>query len=222
MSHVKIPKQLIYLWDTQIEPFGVKDCTSTFVYANQAYIDLLALPDRFDVSGRKDGELPAPTSEFQAQFQAHDRLVELTRQIKRSLEVHPFGRDRQLQAYYFEKMPFYNEHGEIVGTLFHGYKASNLRINFNHVASTSIILSPPDNTFSKREWDIVFLLLKGKTQKEVSVILSLSYAGIKQRVSWIFNKAGVNSVHELRLLSEENGWINYFPEHFVPHGHFLL
>ena len=73
---VTIPISLIFCWEQLNEPCGVKNLRSQFVYANPAYLKLLGLPLDFDISGRLDSEIPAPTAEFASQFQIHDRDVE--------------------------------------------------------------------------------------------------------------------------------------------------
>jgi hypothetical protein len=83
-------KLLISFWQDSAEPWGAKDHLSRFIYANPRYHKLLALPAHFSVEGRLDGELPAPTAEFQAAFQLHDRKVEMLQDRITSVEIHPF------------------------------------------------------------------------------------------------------------------------------------
>lgn len=84
---------------------GVKDNKSQFIYANKKYHQLLALPDGFSVEGRLDGELPASTSEFQTEFQAHDRKVELLKDRVTSLEIHTFGGKTYVQPWFLINIP---------------------------------------------------------------------------------------------------------------------
>lgn len=88
---------MIRFWEVSQEPWGAKDATSTFIYANGAYCRLLGLPAGYDVSGRLDGELPASTARFQEQFQAHDRKVEAMQDRVTSIEIHPFEKHDWLQ-----------------------------------------------------------------------------------------------------------------------------
>ncbi|EEQ12841.1 LuxR family transcription regulatory protein, partial [Yersinia frederiksenii ATCC 33641] len=79
---------LIRFWEHSSEPWGIKDNQSKFIYANNRFNKLLDLPDKYNVEGRSDGELPTPISEFEVEFQEHDRKVELLQDRITSVEVH--------------------------------------------------------------------------------------------------------------------------------------
>lgn len=223
---VRIPPALIFCWEQLNEPCGVKDLQSRFVYANQAYLDLLALPSSFDVTGRLDSELPATTAEFSEQFQLHDRIVEKERQRKSSLEIHPFGRENALQAYFFDKIPFFNDEGNVVGTYFHGRRAEHLPLDFYlHTPGSpgsSLILTRPNDIFTDGEWNVIFFLLQGKTQKEIARFLNLSVGYVHNRIPIIFEKIGVSSTRQLSEYCRCMGWNNYVPERFLTHRHVFL
>lgn len=78
---------LIRFWENSSEPWGVKDNQSRYVYANNRLHRLLALPDKFNMEGRTDGELPTPISEFQPEYQEHDRKVKLLQDRITSIEI---------------------------------------------------------------------------------------------------------------------------------------
>ncbi|MEZ2603984.1 helix-turn-helix transcriptional regulator [Kluyvera intermedia] len=221
-----IPAQLIFLWEQLNEPYGVKDLNSHFIYANRAYLNLLALPQKFDIVGRLDNELPAPTAEFAAKFQLHDRLVEREQQRKSSLEIHPFGYEQILTPYFFDKTPFYNNEGDVVGTQFHARLAEHLPMDFystiNNKTSTSLVLSQPDKLFTNSEWKVVFFLLQSRSQKEIANHLKLSVGYINNRVSVIFGKCGVSNRRQLIEYCRGNGWHNYFPGSYLSHRHELI
>jgi DNA-binding CsgD family transcriptional regulator len=223
---VPIPPALIFCWDQLHEPCGVKDLQSRFVYANKAYLYLLALPSLFDITGRLDSELPAATAEFSEQFQLHDRIVEKEQQRKSSLEIHPFGREKELKAYFFDKMPFFNNEGNLVGTYFHARRAEHRSLDFYmHPArrfGSSLILTRPSNIFTDGEWNVIFLLIQGKTQKEIARFLKFSCGYVHNRISVIFEKIGVSSARQLAEYCGNMGWNNYVPERFLTHRHVFL
>lgn len=223
---VSIPPAFIYCWEQLNDPCGVKDLHSRFAYTNPAYLDLLGLPASFDITGRLDSELPAVTAEFAEQFQLHDRAVENERQRKSSLEIHPFGRNNELQAYFFDKTPFFNDKGDVVGTYFHGRRAEHLPLDFytstKASVACSLILTPPNNTLTDSEWDIIFLLLQGYTQKEIAKSLNFSAGYINNKISVIFNKTGVSSTRQLTEHCRNMGWHNYVPKKFMTRTHLVL
>ncbi|WP_419236873.1 PAS domain-containing protein [Serratia fonticola] len=223
-SHLEIPSIFKNYMNNMNEPCGIKDMSSTFVYANKAYHDLLNLPKGYDVSGRQDSELPASTSEYASMFQAHDRIVQNTGERRSSLEIHPFGRDQQLRAYFFDKTPFPDSSGKTVGTFFHGRKAEYLPLGFytNADKSESLLLTRPSNIFSEVEWMIIFHLQSHLCRKEIAVKLSRSEGYIKNLIAIIYDKAGVSNTRMLIDFIRENDWNRYVPEQLLTHRHRIL
>nr|WP_322887887.1 PAS domain-containing protein [Yersinia rochesterensis] len=119
-------KLLIHFFALSSEPWGAKDNQSKFIYANDKYKSLLALLNKFFVEGRFDGELPAPTAEFQTDFQQHDRKVELLQDRITSIEIHAFDGQSYFQAWFFDKYPLIDKDGVSQGTIFHGRPVDNL------------------------------------------------------------------------------------------------
>ncbi|EPS8491309.1 hypothetical protein ACVH8U_000117 [Yersinia enterocolitica] len=81
-------KLLIHFWKLSSESWG-EDNQSKFIYANDKYKTVLIL-QKICVEGRFYGELPAPTGEFQTDFQQHDRKVELLQDRITSIGIHAF------------------------------------------------------------------------------------------------------------------------------------
>ncbi|WP_186371061.1 PAS domain-containing protein, partial [Yersinia alsatica] len=112
-------KMLIPFWENSSEAWGVKDNKSIFIYANDRFGELLGLPDKYNVEGRLDGELPAPTAEFQAEFQEHDRQAILSQERATTVEIHAFERRSYFQPYFCDKYPLIDEDGVAQGIIFH-------------------------------------------------------------------------------------------------------
>lgn len=222
--HLEIPTIFQIYMENLDEPCGIKDETSTFVYANKAYHELLNLPKGYNVTGRLDSELPAPTSEYASMFQTHDRLVEETGKRRSSLEIHPFGRAQQLSAYFFDKTPFPDSGGQTVGTFFHGRKAEHLSLRFYTTGdkAESLLLTFPSNTFSETEWLIIFYLRSHLCRKEIAIKINRTEGYIKNIISGIYDKAGVTNTQMLIDFIRANGWHRYVPEKLLTHHHKIL
>lgn len=223
-TQVEIPLVFQRYMDNLDEPCGIKDKSSIFVYANKAYHDLLNLPKGYNVAGRLDSELPATTSEYASMFQSHDRLVENTGKRRSSLEIHPFGRDQKLRAYFFDKTPFPDSSGKTVGTFFHGRKAEHLSLRFYTKGdkAESLLLTLPSNIFSETEWMIIFYLRSHLCRKEIALKLNRSEGYIKNLIAMIYDKAGVTNTRMLIDFIRENGWHRYVPEQLLTHHHRIL
>ncbi|WP_115160076.1 helix-turn-helix transcriptional regulator [Serratia fonticola] len=220
----EIPRQLIMLWEKMNEPYGVKSLKSEFVYANAAFSDLLNLPKGFNVEGRLDSELPARTAEYAASFQMHDRKVEALGQRLSSLEIHPFGREQALKGYIFNKTPFYSAEGECIGTVFHAQQQTHhsLKYFITDNKPRSIIFSEPSSFFTAREWEVIFLMFRGMSQKQIAQMLRVTPGTVRQKMHLIYQKAGVSSSLSLFEFCERNGWAYYVPPAFIRKNHILF
>lgn len=209
-------RPLIKFWEISHEPWGAKDHTSTFIYANKKYHELLALPKKYNVEGHFDGELPASTANFEKEFQAHDRKVELLLDRVTSIEIHPFENLAYLQPWYFDKYPLIDEHGCCRGTIFHGRPVDTITLEkLNRIQTqTSLVFTPPSAFFSKREWEIVFYILHGFSAKEISERLFLSQRTVANHIHHVHQKSGVKSKKELIEYCCDNNIANYVPDSF--------
>lgn len=216
---------LIPTWEQADLCFGAKDIHSRFVYANPAYKRLLNLPERFDPEGRYDHEMPAPTSEFAEEFRFHDRLVEKTGARKASLEINEFGKNRNLSAYFFDKIPLCDDNDNVIGTLFMGRRAIHLDTDFylNVGRPDSVILTKPSEIFTDSQWEIIFLLMRGLTNKQIAQKLQRSVDTIKTHLKKVMKIAKVNSREQLLEFIDANGWSSYIPEKYMnSRRHILL
>ncbi|CFR13943.1 LuxR family transcription regulatory protein [Yersinia frederiksenii] len=143
---------LINFWEHSSEPWGAKDNESKFIYANKKYHELLALPDKFNVEGRFDGELPASTSEFQTEFQEHDRKVERLKDRVTSVEIHAFNGLSYFQPWFFDKYPLIDDNGASIGTIFHGRAVDKMTLaHLNKIkVPKSLIFTPIITTANGR------------------------------------------------------------------------
>lgn len=219
-----IPKMLIINMERQPDALGIKDGESRFVYANQAYMELLGLPPDYDISGRFDHELPAPTAAYAEYFRVHDRLVEQTGTPRTSLEVHRFGSKQELSAYFFEKRPLFSEDEKVIGTMFCGRPAEHLSLSFYSTIERprSIMLTQPDHMFTNAQWEVIFLLEQRYSQKEIARILELTPKAVNKRISTIYQKLNISSTRQLIDFINVNGWQTYIPQKFIMSGHFLI
>lgn len=208
---------MIPSWEDLDLPWGAKDLESRFIYANAAYKRLLGLPEHFDVEGRYDSEMPAPTSDFAEQFQIHDRIVEADRMRKASLEINEFGPEKELSAYFFDKFPLYDpQKKHVLGTIFMGRKAVHLTTDFylNGGRPNSIILNKPSDAFTDTQWDIVFLLIQRYSQKEIAMRLNMTPKTVNNHISSIYAKVNVTNHLQFIDYIKNNGWTNYVPEKY--------
>ncbi|MGP2423973.1 helix-turn-helix transcriptional regulator [Yersinia sp. 2538 StPb PI] len=216
---------LIRFWAQSSEPWGAKDNNSIFIYANKKYHELLSLPDKFNVEGRLDGELPASTSEFQNEFQQHDRKVELSQDRITSVEIHAFEGHPYFQPWFFDKYPLIDENGVSVGTIFHGRTVDNMILtHLNKIKTpTSLVFTPPSDLFSRREWEVLFYLLHSFSHVDIARKIHLSPRTISNTIQSLYRKTGVSSKRQIIEYCHEKNINNYIPQSFFEYtGSFPL
>lgn len=204
-------KRLIHFAEHSSEMWMAKDTGSHFLYANRTSRELLRLPYGFEIEGLLDSEIPAPTAEFEKEFQIHDRLVEATQEVKRSLEIHPLGKGQVLSAYFFEKFPLFSGNNEVAGTILHGYPAPHLRFNRDEIHAGVFIFGAPNDTLSKKEWDFVYFAIRGHSTKEIARLSGVSPHTISSRQESVFDKLGIDTLAQLKQMAIAKGWDSHLP-----------
>ncbi|MGN1970649.1 helix-turn-helix transcriptional regulator, partial [Yersinia enterocolitica] len=190
---------LIRFWENSSEPWGVKDNQSRYVYANNRLHRLLALPDKFNMEGRTDGELPTPIAEFELEFQEHDCKVKLLQDRITSVEIHAWDGRSYYQPYFVDKYPLMDENGISQGVICHGRPVEDIILtHLNKIkVPTSLILTPPSDLFTKREWEVLFYILHSFSSMEVATKLHLSSRTIDNITQKIYKKIGISGRQQL-------------------------
>ncbi|TDB51550.1 PAS domain-containing protein [Photorhabdus luminescens] len=100
-----ITPQLTLMWDKSNEPWGARDHQSRFIYTNDAFYQLLNLPEDFDIIELSMGELPSPIAEYTEELHRQDQKAIQTMQSVTSLETHKFSEHQVKQTYICDKFP---------------------------------------------------------------------------------------------------------------------
>ncbi|HIF7278303.1 TPA: helix-turn-helix transcriptional regulator [Yersinia enterocolitica] len=211
---------LIRFWGNSSEPWGVKDNQSRYVYANNRLHRLLALPDKFNMEGRTDGELPTPISEFQPEYQEHDRKVKLLQDRITSVEIHAWDGRSYYQPYFVDKYPLMDENGVSQGVICHGRPVEDVVLTYLNKIKIpiSLILTPPSDLFSKREWEVLFYILHSFSSTEIAKKLYLSSRKVDNITQKIYKKAVVSRRQQMVDYCYENKIINYVPQSFFEYS----
>ncbi|ADU71475.1 PAS and helix-turn-helix domain-containing protein [Pantoea sp. At-9b] len=223
LSHVQNGKYydflkiMIPIWNRCDEPWGVKDESSRFVYVNDSFLKLLNLPLNYKIAGMLHENMPSETAKFARQFQENDKLVASTLKRVTSIETHPFGESQKISSYLFDKIPLFNKDNEYIGNMFHGRKFEILDINlfYTNKLSGAVTFYSPSALLTDREWDVVFLKLRGENNKEISRILKISRRTVEKIISSIYDKCEVSSWSALRGFLIRNGYDNFIPGKFI-------
>ncbi|MER2471457.1 helix-turn-helix transcriptional regulator [Photorhabdus laumondii] len=212
-----ISSQVINTMEQSNEPWGIKDKNSCFIYVNQACKYLQNISSSFDYEGLYEHELPWDGAEFAKEYMLHDqKVIEQEKRIC-SLETHLFGKEQILSSYFLAKYPLYHENGSCMGVIYHGWQAQDFSFTrlFRGKLPASIMFQPPTDLFTQREWDVIFLILHKYTNKQIGIMLNISYRTVENHISRICKRIGLHSSRQLEEYCRTNDYDLYVPERFV-------
>ncbi|AHM76485.1 helix-turn-helix transcriptional regulator [Yersinia hibernica] len=207
---------LIRFWGGSSEPWGVKDNQSRFVYANRRVNKLFNISDQYCLEGRLDGEIPTPAAEFQKEFQAHDRKVELLQDRVTSVDIQLYDGHSYFTPYFCDKYPLIDENGISQGIIFHSRPVTDTILSrlSKIKIPTTLIFTPPSDLFSKREWEVLFYILHSFSSAEISKKLHLSPRTVDNIIQSIYRKSDVSNKRQMIDYCYENKINNYVPQSF--------
>ncbi|ELP5726945.1 PAS domain-containing protein [Vibrio vulnificus] len=205
--------------------WGCKDRHSVFRYANQDYAWLVGLRRPEDCIGLTDFDMPSPTTECASEFQRQDRYVMQTGRSLKVLDVHPYP-DGHWHAHIFTKSPWYDDGGEIQGTIFYGQELTDtavLEVGYWICRATGLsdgrqpTFRFDDSTLSMhdltaREQETLFLLLYGRKPQYIANIMGISIKTVEGHVARLRTKFAANSKNELIDKALEAGFGSLIPE----------
>lgn len=211
---LRIIKPFINFWENSSEPWWVKNSKSQLVYANKRFNDFVCLPEGYDPVGRYDGELPVAISEFEAQFQAHDRMVEKARDRITSVVIQKFNRQDYLQPWYAEKTPLMDEEGNVLGVIPHSRPVEAIFLTrlSKIKMPTTLVFTPPSELFTEKEWEVVFYTCQFFTPKMIEKAIGISNRTVEDILSRIYKKSGVANKRALIDYCIEQGFNNFIPQ----------
>ena len=207
----------------------VKDINSQYLSASTTITRTLGFNKVAQVINLKDYDLPCGASEAANQFVFEDKQVLLTKRSITTLNVCCYAND-SWKILLGQKLPIIGEDGIVLGIFFQGIditKVSVLKyylgLNLNQLdqkierkRSVSYVLSaehcplplPP------RQQECVFLLVRGKTFKEIAYLLRLSERTVEDYIECIKHKLGCHTKGQVIEKAIDSGFLFYIPERF--------
>lgn len=202
------------------EPWGLKDTESRHIYMNKVALDYTNTPRGFNIEGMFDRDFPVSWAEHFTDFKKHDRMTEQASRLVTVIETDHWYGSKSIEPFISEKIPLRDKDGNCVGTL---WNARKIRIMSPLVCigekEPSVLQTNCDDTiFSKSEMDVLFLLLKRLSRKEIASHLKLSTKTIDNRIQNMYRKGGVHSLVQFEEFCRELDLHNYLPAHLVSKG----
>ena len=192
---------------------GWKDVNLNYQGANKALLELKGVND---ITGKTDEELSPASVEDNMVFLEQDLLVLKGNKIS---TVHRGSKTNTI--FLLEKSPIINQENTITGLIYYcrpWHKADVFHIlnqldNKLDLEIQNYTLDHHYNQFklTKRECECVFLLIRGKTAKEIAALLSLSKRTVESYIENIKNKMDCQNKAEILVKAISNGYQNQIP-----------
>ena len=202
------------------EPWGIKDTESRHIYMNRAAQAYTSTPAGFDLEGKYDADFPTTWAEHAQDFMHQDRLAESSSQTVAIIETDYWYGKRYLDPYISEKIPLRDREGECVGTLWNARKVKVISplVCIGEKSPSVLQTSFETSVFSEAEMDVLYLLLKRLSRKEIAIQLNLSVKTVDNRIQNMYTKGGVHSLKQFEEYCRSAGLINVLPRRFMKKG----
>jgi DNA-binding CsgD family transcriptional regulator len=202
---------------------GIKSVDSIYLAGNQYFAKVAGLKHGDDFIGRQDIDLEL-TAHLADDYVAQDRYVIREQVIFRCLQLRRCA-DKPYRMFYSVKRPYYDEHNQLIGVVAHGTSLDDsLLRSMAHLLGTTqsnkiveqnlTILSDfstKDIAITPRESEVLFYLMRGKTVKEVALLLCVSARTVDSHLINLKNKFNCRTRSQLIELGIELGLYQVIP-----------
>lgn len=195
---------------------GWKHVDRSYQGANKALLAFKGLNCLNDITGKTDEDIsPASTDDNRV-------FLEQDLRVLKGEKICTVHRNSQTdEIFLLDKSPIISEQNTVIGLIyycrpwckadvFHLLSQLDHKLNLQNEDYT---VRHHQNTFklTKRECECVFLLIRGKTAKEIADLLSLSKRTIESYIENIKNKMHCQSKAELLVKAVANGYHKQIP-----------
>ncbi|WP_334473120.1 LuxR C-terminal-related transcriptional regulator [Arsenophonus sp. PmNCSU2021_1] len=188
---------------------------------NNAALSYFNVPSGFSMEGRLDNEVPLESSqELWPELVEHDKNVIEKNKMLSAIEIHYYGKSNNKVPHLCNKSPLYDNKNQIIGLVCHGraIETPTLLHYMNRLNRKKIQFDAPNDTFTKRELEVIFWAQQRLTAKEIAKRLDICPSTIDSHIKSIYRKADVNSNAQLIEYCKHKGLDAYIPSNFIRKG----
>jgi DNA-binding CsgD family transcriptional regulator len=219
--------------------FFKKDYNSVYIDACQHFVtEVFPFKNKLAIQGKTDFDVPCKASELAPLFQREDKVaLENPTQTTQFISIGQFA-DNKYKILLSSKRIEFDDINNVpcifayVTDIIHiaphliqlirataastGIKQDSFIVNnqFNLANNLNIRLT-------KRESEILFLLMRGKTPKQIAYCLGISVRTVEQYIVRIRTKFNCQSKAELIATAIDNGFFEYLPYRFLADAGYL-
>lgn len=219
-----LSRVLVNLLDQYPDPYFIKDLKSSYIYANLPTAKLAGLRSPNDFLHKTEFELHSRLTENEEvvkAWQSQDKQVSSSRNVLSMLEIHPDAVD---YPYIVKKIPFYDEENVCIGVLTYTRNLETFTPNdfINGRRPGSLLLNKPDEFFTERECEVIFLKLQGQTCKNIGAILYLSPRTVESTMQRLYTKVGVSHFDDFAEFCHNKNYHRYLPRRFIEYKRIMF
>lgn len=196
----------------------VKDQESVYLAASNGFVETFGFRNHNQIKGSTDYDLVSGAAALAPTLQQHDSLAMQTRKNLRILEIQPSLHDKWI-VILTTKQPIIEPNGEITGTkgtavdlteIFTSMPKLLSAMYFNKVNQLN-----KDKPLTMRQAECLHYLVRGKSAKEIAVILGLSIRTVEHYIEHLKLKFSCSKKSELVDKCVELGLISIIPDHLI-------
>jgi DNA-binding CsgD family transcriptional regulator len=207
---------------------GYKNDRSVFLYANSEFKAIAGLRPEDSITGMTDYDLPGEMAVHAKTFREQDQYVLERKTAMTTFNVYRMKCAR-INAFLVSKKPFLDQETKTLGVLVHLTDMSALNIGllgpyrsdahriFNDLADptgVSYVIAGGDTDLdiTRREYEVLFYMLRGATAKRIGDFLSISSRTVEQYVTVLKEKFDVVTKQDLIEKAIQLGYYYVMPE----------
>ncbi|ATW30946.1 transcriptional regulator (plasmid) [Candidatus Williamhamiltonella defendens] len=208
------PKDIL---NNHLHPCHIRDKASRYVYMNLAMRELFNVPTGVPIEGKRLSEIKPDISEFfEGLHQQEERVIQKETSVSLLITAH-FGKETRLQPTMVDIHPFFDETGQLVGTLAEARQCQFFSLLDYLQGKSPKTLTPslPNTMLTQRELEIIFYGYQGLSSKEVAKSLHLSRRAADNKLEGIDEKMGIHHQKGFRKYIQDSGLNHFIPQHLL-------
>lgn len=201
---------------------SIKNADSTYVHMTDYTARLLGWNNRDDCIGKTDYDIPCEAVRFAKKFIVQDQKVIQSRKKMITLDMQQYKEGQKLlltDRVYLESDEIFTQCIDVSDTIIYQNYVNLFQLDMrfsNKSAAVSYILNSDHCPFllTEKQRNCLFLLIRGKTVKEVASIVKLSPRTVEDHIDAMKSKLHCFSKRELVEKSINEGFLHYIPDQF--------
>ncbi|WP_026823873.1 helix-turn-helix transcriptional regulator [Arsenophonus nasoniae] len=132
----------------------------------------------------------------------------------------PSDYNKAPKVWQFHFLPLFCSENSYLGTFFHAYEFLFLS-PMEYVEGKqpySVTTEKPNERFTAKEWEVLFLMMQRLSSKEIARRLDISRLTVESHLKAIYGKTNLHSAFQLRQFCREKSINHYIPPQLLPAG----